>query len=104
MPVEFPALPYDMDALVPHVSARTLEYHYGKHHRGYVDKLNVAGAGSTVNTCAVIRTHYSTLEGFKHDYRAKDMDPYAYEYNGGFVYRHPFHPDEEDYYKRGLKF
>ena len=46
MPVEFPALPYDMDALAPHVSARTLEYHYGKHHRGYVDKLNVAIEGT----------------------------------------------------------
>jgi Fe-Mn family superoxide dismutase len=29
-----------MDALAPHVSAETLEYHWGKHHRGYVDKLN----------------------------------------------------------------
>jgi len=47
-------------------------------------------------------THYSTLPGFKHDYRAKDREPYAYEYNGGLVYRHPFRPEEEDYYKRGL--
>jgi Fe-Mn family superoxide dismutase len=29
-----------MDALEPHVSTETMEYHYGKHHRGYVDKLN----------------------------------------------------------------
>ena len=49
-------------------------------------------------------THYSTLQGFKHDYRAKDKEPFAYEYNGGFVYRHPFHPGEEDHYKRGMKF
>lgn len=33
-------LPYDHDALEPYVSARTLSYHYDKHHRGYVDKLN----------------------------------------------------------------
>ena len=33
-------LPYAKDALQPHISAETLEYHYGKHHRTYVDKLN----------------------------------------------------------------
>ena len=35
-----PDLPYAMDALEPHISRETLEYHYGKHHRTYVDKLN----------------------------------------------------------------
>jgi Fe-Mn family superoxide dismutase len=40
MAIELPALPYAKDALVPHISAETLEYHYGKHHQGYVDKLN----------------------------------------------------------------
>ncbi|MBT8098808.1 MAG: superoxide dismutase [Fe], partial [Gammaproteobacteria bacterium] len=33
-------LPYDHDALEPHVSANTLSYHYDKHHAGYVSKLN----------------------------------------------------------------
>ena len=33
-------LPYAMDALQPHISQETLEYHYGKHHRAYVNKLN----------------------------------------------------------------
>jgi ectoine hydroxylase-related dioxygenase (phytanoyl-CoA dioxygenase family) len=47
-------------------------------------------------------THYSTLPAFKHDYRAKDREPYAYDYNGGLIYRHPHRPEEEDYYKRGL--
>lgn len=40
MSIELPALPYAQDALVPHISAETLEYHYGKHHKTYVDKLN----------------------------------------------------------------
>ena len=40
MAIELPQLPYAMDALAPHISARTLEYHYGKHHRTYVTKLN----------------------------------------------------------------
>ena len=35
-----PALPYAMDALVPHMSRETLEYHYGKHHQAYVTNLN----------------------------------------------------------------
>lgn len=40
MSFELPELPYPQDALVPYISSETLEYHYGKHHRGYVDKLN----------------------------------------------------------------
>jgi superoxide dismutase, Fe-Mn family len=35
-----PALPYAMDALAPHISKETLEYHYGKHHQTYVTNLN----------------------------------------------------------------
>jgi len=35
-----PELPYAMNALEPHISKETLEFHYGKHHRTYVDKLN----------------------------------------------------------------
>lgn len=38
-------LPYSKDALAPHISAETLEYHYGKHHQGYVNKLNAAVEG-----------------------------------------------------------
>ena len=40
MAIELPALPYAKDALEPHISAETLEYHYGKHHKTYVDNLN----------------------------------------------------------------
>lgn len=39
MPISLPPLPYEIDALAPHISARTIEFHYGKHHRGYVDTL-----------------------------------------------------------------
>lgn len=35
-----PSLPYSMDALAPHISKETLEYHYGKHHNTYVINLN----------------------------------------------------------------
>ena len=37
---KLPKLPYALDALAPHISKETLEYHYGKHHATYVDKLN----------------------------------------------------------------
>jgi Fe-Mn family superoxide dismutase len=37
---QLPALPYAQDALAPHISAETMEYHYGKHHQAYVNNLN----------------------------------------------------------------
>jgi Fe-Mn family superoxide dismutase len=37
---QLPALPYANDALAPHISAETIEYHYGKHHQTYVTNLN----------------------------------------------------------------
>ena len=40
MAFELPALPYAQDALAPHISAETLDYHYGKHHNAYVVNLN----------------------------------------------------------------
>ena len=40
MSYELPPLPYEKDALAPHISPETLEYHYGKHHKSYVDNLN----------------------------------------------------------------
>ena len=40
MPFALPALPYAKDALAPHLSAETLEFHYGKHHQAYVTNLN----------------------------------------------------------------
>ena len=46
MPFELPALPYARDALQPHISAETLNFHYGKHHQTYVDKLNGLVPGS----------------------------------------------------------
>jgi Fe-Mn family superoxide dismutase len=45
-PFDLPALPWPEDALEPHISARTIGFHHGKHHQGYVDKLNAAVAGT----------------------------------------------------------
>ncbi len=40
MAFELPALPYAKDALAPHISAETLDFHHGKHHQAYVTNLN----------------------------------------------------------------
>ena len=40
MAIELPALPYDRTALEPIISGETIDYHYGKHHKAYVDNLN----------------------------------------------------------------
>ena len=40
MTLQLPALPYAENALEPVISAKTISFHYGKHHKGYVDTLN----------------------------------------------------------------
>jgi Fe-Mn family superoxide dismutase len=42
MTIATPELPYGRDALAPHISEETLNFHYGKHHLGYLGKLNAA--------------------------------------------------------------
>ncbi|HEY0335505.1 MAG TPA: Fe-Mn family superoxide dismutase [Stenotrophomonas sp.] len=49
MPIELLPLPYDRSALLPYLSAETLDYHHGKHHRGYVDRLNELIAGTELD-------------------------------------------------------
>lgn len=46
MSFTLPALPYAMDALQPHISRETLEFHYGKHHQTYVTNLNALIPGT----------------------------------------------------------
>jgi Fe-Mn family superoxide dismutase len=46
MAFELPTLPYAYDALEPHIDARTMEIHHGKHHAGYTSKLNAAIEGT----------------------------------------------------------
>lgn len=46
MAFELPILPYNHDALEPHIDTRTMEIHHGKHHAGYTSKLNAAIAGT----------------------------------------------------------
>ncbi len=46
MAIKLPPLPYELNALEPHISQETLEYHYGKHHQTYVTNLNNLLIGS----------------------------------------------------------
>ena len=50
MPYELPPLPYPMDALQPHISRETLDYHHGKHHAAYVSGLNAQTKGTDLET------------------------------------------------------
>ncbi|WP_350289661.1 superoxide dismutase [uncultured Croceitalea sp.] len=77
MPFELPSLPYAHDALEPHIDARTMEIHHGKHHNGYTTKLNAAISGTA-------------LEGKSIDAILSDLDMNngAVRNNGGGFYNH----------------
>ena len=77
MAFELPNLPYAHDALEPHIDARTMEIHHGKHHAGYTAKLNGAIAGTE-------------LEGksIEDICSSMDMGNMAVRNNGGGFYNH----------------
>ena len=53
MAYQLPSLPYAFDALEPHIDARTMEIHHGKHHQTYVDKVNAAISGTEFESKSV---------------------------------------------------
>lgn len=53
MAIELPPLPWARDALAPHISAETIDYHYGKHHQAYVTNLNNQVAGTEFENLAL---------------------------------------------------
>jgi superoxide dismutase, Fe-Mn family len=55
-------LPFAKDALEPHMSARTFEYHYGKHHKAYVDNTNAAIKGTPLENASLEEIVKSALE------------------------------------------
>ena len=76
MAFELPDLPYSYDALEPHIDARTMEIHHGKHHAAYTAKLNDAIAGTDMEG--------KTIE----EILANHSDNGAVRNNGGGFYNH----------------
>jgi Fe-Mn family superoxide dismutase len=77
MAFELPSLPYATNALEPHIDARTMEIHHGKHHNGYTTKLNAAIEGSDLEGKSI----EAILAGL-------DMSNAAIRNNGGGFYNH----------------
>src|ERR1039458_8563735 len=61
-PHVLPALPYAENALEPVITAKTMSFHYGKHHKGYVDNLNKLIAGTEYADLALQKIITSTAE------------------------------------------
>ena len=76
MAFELPTLPYAYDALEPHIDARTMEIHHGKHHAGYTSKLNAAIEGTEMEG--------KDIEALLADH----SDNGAVRNNGGGYYNH----------------
>ncbi len=53
MAYTLPSLPYAYDALEPHIDARTMEIHHGKHHQAYITKVNAAIAGTELESKSI---------------------------------------------------
>lgn len=76
MAFELPDLPYAHDALEPHIDARTMEIHHGKHHAAYTSKLNDAIKGTEMEGKSI------------EDILANHSDNTAVRNNGGGFYNH----------------
>ncbi len=77
MAFKLPSLPYAADALEPHIDAKTMEIHQGKHHNGYTAKLNAAIEGTALEG--------KSIEEILGDL---DMSNAAVRNNGGGYYNH----------------
>lgn len=77
MAFELPQLPYAHDALEPHIDAKTMEIHHGKHHAGYTNNLNAAIEGSDL-----------AGKSIEDILKNLDMNNAAVRNNGGGFYNH----------------
>ena len=91
MVFDLPPLPYEMNALEPYISTTTMEFHYGKHHRTYVDNLNKLVKGTrfeemplekivkeTAGNPEFTAIFNNAAQAWNHDFFWKSMSP-----NGG---------------------
>ena len=88
MTINLMSLPYSTEALAPHISSETLQFHHGKHHRGYVSKVNKAIEGtSLVNSDLEAIIEAANKEGSRGLFNSA-----AQVWNHGF-YWHSLTPD-----------
>lgn len=87
MPFTLMPLPYDKAALEPHISAKTLEFHHGKHHQAYVTKLNELIAGTEMEKDSLEEIIKKSV---------KDESKKTVFNNAGQVWNH-------DFYWKGMK-
>jgi Fe-Mn family superoxide dismutase len=80
MAFTLPPLPYARDALAPHISENTLNFHYGKHHQAYVDNLNKLVAGTPMESMS--------LEDVVRESHGKNQGVFN---NSGQVWNHTFY-------------
>ena len=77
MSFQLPDLPYNFDALEPHIDSKTMQIHHGKHHAGYTTKLNAAIAGTDLEGKTIV----DILKNL-------DMSNTAVRNNGGGYFNH----------------
>ena len=88
MPLELPELPYETSALEPYVSTTTIEFHYGKHHKAYVDNLNKLILGTefegltlekiikqTAGNPEYVAIFNNAAQAWNHEFLWKSMSP-----------------------------
>ena len=87
-PFSLPSLPYDVGALAPAISARTLELHHGKHHKAYIDKTNALAKGEpfagmslegiikkTAGKAAEIQLFHNAAQAWNHAFLWRSLSP-----------------------------
>ena len=90
MTIELMPLPYSLDALEPHISSETLQFHHGKHHRGYVGKINAATEGTEL-AGADLET---IIKAAQEDGKQALFNSAAQTWNHGF-YWHSLSPESQ---------
>ena len=71
---ELPDLPYSHDALAPHMSAETLDFHHGKHHKAYVDKANDLMGERTALQAYVVEVILGTAKKTRDELKIKKIE------------------------------
>lgn len=85
---ELPKLPYDRDALEPHISKQTLDFHYGQHHATYIKNLNNLIAGSPLEDMSMVDIikkssggiYNNAAQSWNHEFYWNCMSPKAKKY------------------------